>query len=83
LLKNSCIENCENIFSPNGDGISDSYFIKKAGLTRIYDRNGNFIAQVNSPGYWDGKTFNGNLATPGLFFVVYENNTFDLITLVY
>jgi gliding motility-associated-like protein len=73
-----------NIFSPNGDGSNDQFFINakvelilKVNYLEIFDRWGNRIFTVqnftpNDPQYgWDG-TFNNKLLDPGVFVYVTE-----------
>lgn len=69
-----------NIFSPNGDGVNDTYKIKTTGVEKlditIYDRWGLLISSTNgalpdSKGYvatWDGKTNTGSSATDGTYY---------------
>ncbi len=72
-----------NVFSPNGDGLNDYFFITgKANLTtivylRIFDRWGNQLFESNgtSPGVanegWDGK-FDGKYMLPGVYAYIAE-----------
>lgn len=67
-----------NVFSPNGDGINDVFFIKSQGITRlhceIYDRWGLKLYEWDGPaGYWNGKTKSGD-ASDGTYYylVTYE-----------
>jgi len=70
-----------NIFTPNGDSINDTFFVKGANLTnfncKIYDRWGALLFQwtdINTG--WNGKDKNG-AATDGTYFYVitYADNT--------
>jgi gliding motility-associated-like protein len=61
-----------NVFSPNGDGVNDYFFIKTSGNTeveeiRIYSRNGQLI--YSGANLWNGK-FNGSTVVPGTYFFV-------------
>ena len=63
-----------NVFTPNGDGSNDLFFIPNKGLASlevmIYNRWGLLMATINSPsGYWDGKTAAGD-ATDGTYFFI-------------
>ncbi|MBC7390160.1 MAG: gliding motility-associated C-terminal domain-containing protein [Opitutaceae bacterium] len=70
ILKSTCQNDCEAVFSPNGDGISDTYFIENVGKTLILDKFGQIIKDINAPGYWDGTKNNGSLAKEGLYFII-------------
>ncbi len=73
-----------NIFSPDGDGANDLFFINsktelilKVNYLEIFDRWGNRVFTVqnftpNDPQYgWDG-TFNAKILDPGVFVYVTE-----------
>ena len=75
-----------NVFSPNGDGINDSWSLEDTFLyaeseVRIYGRFGKLIFQ--SVGYhtaWDGTNENGNDLPDGVYFYHLEiGNGFDPI----
>lgn len=66
-----------NVFSPNGDGSNDMFFIPMAaeGLTyyscRIYDRWGIKMAELDLPREgWDGYTTSGVPASEGTYYYV-------------
>ena len=66
-----------NIFSPNGDGINDEFFIINTGLNSlnclIYNRWGELLATLNSPNQvWDGRTPNGGNAPDGTYFYILQ-----------
>ncbi|HLW40157.1 MAG TPA: gliding motility-associated C-terminal domain-containing protein [Brumimicrobium sp.] len=61
-----------NVFSPNGDGENDVYYITSMGLEEfeliILNRWGNVVFESNDPNEgWDG-TFNGAPCTEGVYF---------------
>ncbi|HXC05684.1 MAG TPA: gliding motility-associated C-terminal domain-containing protein, partial [Bacteroidia bacterium] len=69
-----------NVFSPNGDGSNDLFFIKNTGLKslecKIYDRWGVQMSSFNSlSGGWDGKTTQGALANDGVYYYVIQIQT--------
>jgi gliding motility-associated-like protein len=64
-----------NIFTPNGDGVNDTYVIK--GDTEIFNefniiitnRWGNVITEYNDPsGVWDGTNNKGEIVEEGVYF---------------
>lgn len=69
--------NIPNAFSPNGDGINDSFCIISSSISpnnfhmMIYDSRGQRIAETTDLiGGWDGKSFKGNVLPTGVY--VYE-----------
>jgi gliding motility-associated-like protein len=69
--------NIPNVFTPNGDGSNDVFFLKTAGLGEIhaliYDRWGNRIYEVTSNTgniAWDGKSIDGKDCADGTYFYI-------------
>jgi gliding motility-associated-like protein len=81
-LKPTCQTDCDAAFSPNGDGVSDTYYLENAGKTVIYDKFGQTIKVLQTPAYWDGSKTNGELASPGLYFLVTNDAQQRAVTLV-
>jgi gliding motility-associated-like protein len=70
-----------NVFSPNGDGINDKYFLKKEAYDkcydllniRIYNRWGqNVFESPNTNFEWDGNDESGNPLSAGSYFVILQ-----------
>jgi gliding motility-associated-like protein len=64
-----------NVFTPNGDGTNDFFFIKATNLVEItaviFDRWGNKVYEVTSETgniEWDGKNMQGKDAAEGVYF---------------
>lgn len=64
-----------NVFSPNGDGVNDVYFLKTAGLVQIdmviFDRWGHKVFETKSEKgniAWDGKNRYGKDVAEGVYF---------------
>ncbi|WP_162144127.1 gliding motility-associated C-terminal domain-containing protein [Sporocytophaga myxococcoides] len=76
------ISNNEDYFSPNGDGVSDMYYIPYAGKANIYDRNGKHIKTLTTPAFWDGTNDRGELLTPGLYFLNVNEDVQKTVTLI-
>lgn len=66
-----------NIFTPNGDGSNDVFFLKTANIGEIsaiiHDRWGNKVYEtISKTGNiaWDGKNFNGKDCAAGVYFYI-------------
>ncbi|MBX3165371.1 MAG: gliding motility-associated C-terminal domain-containing protein [Bacteroidetes bacterium] len=66
-----------NVFTPNGDGVNDIFFLKATNLTqisiKIYDRWGHLAYEVESSTgniAWDGKNIYGKEAAAGTYFYI-------------
>jgi gliding motility-associated-like protein len=64
-----------NVFTPNGDGANDLFFVKAKNLVEIqaviFDRWGNVVYEVNSLTgniEWDGKNSQGRVVAEGTYF---------------
>jgi gliding motility-associated-like protein len=65
-----------NVFSPNGDGSNDVFFIDNMYLStlnvKIFNRWGNLMHEITDPaGTWDGTTPDGKEASDGVYFFTY------------
>lgn len=72
----------DNYFSPNGDGVADIYFIENTGKTAIYDRSGSLIKSMPTPAYWDGTNEKGNMVSPGIYFLIANEDSQKTVTLI-
>jgi gliding motility-associated-like protein len=66
-----------NVFTPNGDGSNDIFFLKTANLGEItaliFDRWGNKVYDVTSSTGnigWDGKNLQGKECAAGVYFYI-------------
>ena len=71
-----------NVFSPNGDGVNDGFFINSTGLESlncdIFNRWGQLVYKLTSIGQkWDGVLNNGNNATDGTYFYILIAKGYD------
>lgn len=71
-----------NVFSPNGDGINDGFFIKSTGVESltcdIFNRWGQLVYKLSSPNQrWDGVLNNGNSAADGTYFYILSAKGYD------
>ncbi|HTL83462.1 MAG TPA: gliding motility-associated C-terminal domain-containing protein, partial [Bacteroidia bacterium] len=76
-----------NVFSPNGDGTNDEFFIPNSGLKEykieIYDRWGVKVFESEAPEiHWDGRSTAGLPCTDGTYYYVLHavSNTHDYST---
>ncbi|MBT7093623.1 MAG: T9SS type B sorting domain-containing protein [Bacteroidetes bacterium] len=75
-----------NAFTPNGDGINDTWLITALddypeSVVTVYDRTGKLVHE-SSPGYptaWDGKYNNEFLPTGSYYFVIKLSDSLDLL----
>ena len=71
-----------NIFSPNGDGINDEFFIINTGMSSmncdIFNRWGQLLHTLTAPDQsWDGITPNGDKAPEGTYMYILQAQGMD------
>lgn len=71
-----------NIYSPNGDGINDEFFISCVGIEKlhcdIFNRWGQLVYQLLAPNdKWSGTMNNGNTATDGTYYYILDATGYD------
>jgi gliding motility-associated-like protein len=64
-----------NVFTPNGDGTNDEFYIPNSGLKEynieIFDRWGVKIFESTAPDIrWDGRSTSGNMCTDGTYYYI-------------
>ncbi len=67
-----------NVFTPNGDGFNDFFYVPTNGRTtfmfRIYSRSGNLVYKSDTKAIlWDGFTLNGIKAPQGIYYYVIQS----------
>lgn len=75
-------DNCQDIFTPNGDGFKDTYVIDIPGMIKIYDVNRNLVKEIYGPAEWDGTKSDGSPADAGFYAIVTENDNLIRLTLI-
>jgi internalin A len=75
-------KDCQSVFSPNGDGYMDSYFIETPGKIKILDSGRNLIRELVAPAVWDGTKTDGSMADAGYYAIVVNENKVINITLI-
>ncbi len=63
-------EDCNNVITPNGDGMGDYYSILASGKIKIYDKTLKLIKELTGPGVWDGTNSRGEIVPIGLYVIV-------------
>jgi gliding motility-associated-like protein len=71
-----------NIFSPNGDGINDVFYIPNTGMSSltcdIFNRWGQLLHTITAPNQgWDGITPNGDKAPEGTYMYLLQAQGLD------
>lgn len=70
------------VITPNGDGISDTYFIEETGTAKIYDLRRKLIKTLSAPATWDGTNHSGALLDAGFYIIILNDKTPIYITLI-
>ncbi len=63
---------CMDSFTPNGDGLEDTFFIDKTGTSKIYNKNGTLIRTLITPAAWDGADDSGKLLPMGYYIIIVD-----------
>jgi gliding motility-associated-like protein len=67
-----------NVFTPDGDGVNDIFFINntclEGYLLEIYNRWGQKIFESTTGG-WDGHTTAGNIASDGTYYFIFKGTS--------
>lgn len=71
----SAINTLPNVFTPNGDGLNDTFKVEGEKLTQlevaIFNKAGKQVYRWNGPeGSWDGRLLSGETAPEGTYFYV-------------
>lgn len=66
-------DDCDNIITPDGDGIDDNFYIDKAGKAAIYSKEGKLIRELAIPSSWDGSDNTGTLVPLGYYIIIINN----------
>jgi gliding motility-associated-like protein len=74
--------NCSAIFSPNGDGVNDTWYIESDFPVTIVNKAGKVVKTSDSSFIWDGTDNDGQDLPMGVYSIVFSESTFQKITLV-
>ena len=78
----TALKDCDPVFTPDGDGYMDTYYIAESGSVRIYDTQRRIIKEFSAPGSWDGSRQDGSLAEAGYYAIVINETKIVHITLI-
>lgn len=68
------IEACkEAFFSPNNDGIDDSYYFTQHGKAKLYNKWGQVIQELTIPTEWNGRLKDNSIIQSGYYTVEINN----------
>lgn len=76
------IDNCDPVMTPNGDGITDTYYIDKKGKVSVYDLHRALVNTLQGPIVWDGTDRNGTLLDAGLYILMMEGEKPVYLTII-
>jgi hypothetical protein len=71
-----------DVFSPDGDGQYDSYYITESGVAKIYNSAGKLVQSLQVPNHWDGKTSNGENAPTDYYSIIINGKKVKHVTLM-
>lgn len=69
-------------FSPNGDGLEDTYYVNLIGQSKIYNKGGELIKTLSTPSFWDGTDDQGVLQPLGHYVIITDNEENVNVTLI-
>lgn len=68
------IEACkEAFFSPNNDGISDTYFFTQQGKAKVFNKWGQVIQELSIPLEWNGRLKDNSIIQTGYYTIEINN----------
>jgi hypothetical protein len=81
VLEKDCLNDIP-VFTPNADGLDDTFFISLEGKIKIFDRSGKLKRQLDGPAYFDGNDDGGTPLPMGTYLLVTGNGKTVTLTIV-
>lgn len=76
------VNDCDDVFTPNGDGVSDTYLIDYEGQVEIFNTQRKKVADFNIPFNWDGNDNNSNPLDSGLYALIINGQKVVYVTIL-
>jgi internalin A len=76
------IDNCDPVMTPNGDGITDTYYIEKTGKVTVYNLQRVVVNTLQAPIVWDGTDRNGALLDAGFYILIMDGEKPVYLTII-
>ena len=73
---------CDPVFSPDGDGKNDTYYVEQVGIARIFNTSGELIKEFSTPAYWEGTKNDGSQAPMGYYSIIINEREVINVTLL-
>lgn len=76
------IQKCDPVFSPDDDGLNDTFYIADTGMVEIFDLNRQLVKKFEAPAQWDGRNSNGDLVSSGYYVMIIDSGKVIHVTLM-
>lgn len=76
-------EACDHVFTPDGDGQHDTFYVNHKGSVKIFNSGGVLIKELQAPVHWDGKDKNGVLVKPDYYLLKLSDTQVMYVTVHY
>ena len=74
---------CDNVFTPDGDGRNDFFRYSLKGKVKIYSSDDRYITTLENNTHWDGKNQNGEVVKSGYYVLIDEDGNTTFVTVVH
>ncbi len=74
--------NTFQVFSPDGDGLYDAFYIKEPGIAKIYNPQGSLVRELSTPAHWDGRNQTGEMAPTDYYTIIVNEQKVLRVTLM-
>ncbi len=69
-------------FSPDGDGVSDEFYLDKEALFKIYNRSSRLVRTIQGPAFWDGTTDSNELLPTDIYYIFCDDIFYKKVSIV-